>query len=172
MKCTDKSRNLRRRQRIRQRKKRIRRLLLCISLVVILVSAGVIGVLAYRDSQKNYTAEYERTAYNQKLFEGDMFAENLCVSDSDVALAGFTDNTSLHAAGLFDINEANVLYGYHLYEKLFPASTTKVMTDYVALKYGNLEDTVTVSEHAVDLEWDSSVCGLQTGDTLTLYDLL
>lgn len=172
MKCTDKSRNLRRRQRIRQRKKRIRRLLLCISLVVILVSAGVIGVLAYRDSQKNYTAEYERTAYNQKLFEGDMFAENLCVSDSDVALAGFTDNTSLHAAGLFDINEANVLYGYHLYEKLFPANTTKVMTAYVALKYGNLEDTVTVSEHAVDLEWDSSVCGLQAGDTLTLYDLL
>ena len=46
------------------------------------------------------------------------------------------------------------------------------MTAYLALKYGNLDDTVTVSAHATDFNWDESVAGLQTGDTLTLYDLI
>ena len=174
MKCTDNSRNSRKRQRMRQRKRRrMRRIFLCVFLVVVLLVMGCIGVSVYRDSKRNYTAEYEIVSYDQKLFEGDMFAQDLCVSEeNDVALSGFADNTSLHAAGLFDIDNKNVLYGYHLYDRLFPASTTKVMVAYVALKYGNLDDIVTVSEHATDLEWDSSVCGLRTGDTLTLYDLL
>ena len=46
------------------------------------------------------------------------------------------------------------------------------MTAYIALKYGNLDDQITVSANATDFNWDESVCGLQTGDTLTLYDLL
>ena len=53
---------------------------------------------------------------------------------------------SLHAAGLFNLNERSVEYGYRLYDKLYPASTTKLMTAYLALKYGKLEDMVTVTD--------------------------
>lgn len=172
MRCTNNSRNLRRRRRLQRRRRKIRRIILGTLAVVILCAAAGIGYYFYQDSQKNYTAEYERSTYNQSLSQGSMFAENLCVAAADVPLSGFTDNTELHGAGLFDLDNHSVLYGYHLYDQLYPASTTKVMTAYVALKYGTLTDTVTVSEHAVDLDWDSSVCGLQAGDTLTLYDLL
>ena len=40
-------------------------------------------------------------------------------------------------------------YAQNIYEKLYPASTTKILTAYIALKYGNLEDYVTVGEKAV-----------------------
>ena len=46
------------------------------------------------------------------------------------------------------------------------------MTAYVALKYGNLDDMVTVSERATDFAEDEQVCGLQAGDQLSLRDLL
>ena len=42
------------------------------------------------------------------------------------------------------------------------------MTAYVALKYGNLDDMVTVSERATDFAEDEQVCGLQAGDQLSL----
>ncbi|MFQ7529084.1 MAG: hypothetical protein ACLRMN_17050 [Mediterraneibacter gnavus] len=58
------------------------------------------------------------------------------------------------------------------FEPLCPASTTKIMTAYVALKYGNLDDIVTVSERATDFAEDEQVCGLQAGDQLSLRDLL
>lgn len=46
------------------------------------------------------------------------------------------------------------------------------MTAYVALKYGNLDDMVTISERATDFAEDEQVCGLQAGDQLSLRDLL
>ena len=175
MRCTSRNesqRYRRHRRNRRSRRRRVRRFILAIVLVIIVAVTSVLGVMSYRDSKRNYTAEYERAAYNSGLYQGELFAEHLCVASTDVALDGFTDNTGLHAAGLFDVDKGQVLYGYHLFDQLYPASTTKIMTAYVALKYGNLNDTVTVSEHATDLEWDSSVCWLQTGDTLSLYDLL
>ena len=72
----------------------------------------------------------------------------------------------------FNLEDDTVVYGYHLYDRLYPASTTKILTAYIALKYGNMDDQVTVSANATDFNWDESVCGLQTGDTLTMYDLV
>ncbi len=40
------------------------------------------------------------------------------------------------------------------------------------MKEGNLNDVITVSENAVDLDSDSSTCGLLAGDKMTLQDLL
>ena len=49
---------------------------------------------------------------------------------------------------------------------------TKVMTALVALKYGNLDDIVTVTETALDIEYGSSVCDIKVGDQLSLRQLL
>jgi len=46
------------------------------------------------------------------------------------------------------------------------------MTCYLALKYGNLDDFVTVSASAAEQPSDASVCKVKTGDVLTLRDLL
>mgnify|MGYP000557905175 FL=1 len=56
---------------------------------------------------------------------------------------------------------------------MYPASTTKILTAYLALKYGNLDDVLTVSSDAVNtLMSGSSICGLKPGDQLTLDQAL
>mgnify|MGYP000012339580 CR=1 FL=1 len=119
-----------------------------------------------------YAAIYEKTNYAQELYQEKPFAEDLCVAAQNVDLSGYTGDYSVHAAGLFDLEQKEVLYGDRIHERLFPASTTKILTAYVALKYGNLDDVVTVSETATTFEPDASLCGLAPGDQITLYDLI
>ena len=71
-----------------------------------------------------------------------------------------------------DLDGRRVLYGQNIYDKLYPASITKIMTAIIALKYGNLSDVVTVSQEALILEEGSQLCGLRPGDSLTLEHLL
>lgn len=123
-------------------------------------------------SDESYVSDYEKENYNHALARYDSFAKDLCVTNTNVALENYTTDETLHAAGLFDINQAKVLYSDKIFDQIFPASTTKIMTAYVVLKYGNLDDVVTVSENAVNLTADAQVCGLQAGDKLTLGDLL
>ena len=76
------------------------------------------------------------------------------------------------AAILVDADYDEVLYEQNAHEKMYPASITKVMTALVALKYGNLEDTVTVGEESVITEAGASLCNIKPGDTLTMEQLL
>lgn len=98
---------------------------------------------------------------------------DLCVTDQDdVACGNFTPEGMFVASGLFDLNNDTVLQGQHLFKPMYPASTTKIMTCWLALKYGNLDEMITVSETAMNIDEDSSVCGLHVGDTISLRDLL
>ena len=72
------------------------------------------------------------------------------------------------AGGLFDTSDLEVLYGKNLFATMNPASTTKIMTALVALKYGNLSDRITVTEHAMVTESGAQTAGLQPGDSMTL----
>ena len=76
------------------------------------------------------------------------------------------------AAGVFLTSKKEAVYKKNIFEKLYPASTTKILTAYVALKNGNLDDVVTVSANAANQASDSSVCELKEGDKITLRDLL
>lgn len=116
-------------------------------------------------------SEIESTEYNNTIFTSDFFATDLAVSTIDVSLDTY-EAIDVYGAGLFGVDTGEVYYGYNLFETLYPASTTKIVTAYVALKYGNLDDVITITEEDVDLPWDSSICGLEVGDQLTLYDLL
>lgn len=65
-----------------------------------------------------------------------------------------------------------MLYSQNLFEKLYPASTTKILTAYIILKNCDLNATVTVSHDAANPGHSSSVCGLKEGDIITVQDLL
>lgn len=170
----NRNRSRARRRRHKRRRNRSRGPLVAGILIGILVLGAVVFLLSGRLFRPAYdqAAIYENTHYAQGIYKGELFAANLCVTDQDKAMDGFSDDTSLHAAGLFDLNKKEVLYAYHLHDRLFPASTTKIMTAYLTLKYGNLDDVVTVSANATDFSWDEQVCNLKTGDQVTLYDLL
>ena len=98
--------------------------------------------------------------------------EKICVTAGDIQAAGFTSDNSYASSGLFDVNGQTVLESKSVFDKLYPASTTKILTAYIALKYGNLDDIVTVTDNAVNLESGSQMCGLKSGDKITLRDIL
>ena len=55
---------------------------------------------------------------------------------------------------------------------MYPASLTKVMTALIALKYGQLDDTVTASQNVLITESGAQLCGFKPGDTLTMEQAL
>ncbi|MDO5415726.1 MAG: serine hydrolase [Lachnospiraceae bacterium] len=81
-------------------------------------------------------------------------------------------SVNAEAAAVFDLSGKQVLFGKNAFETLHPASITKVMTALIALKYGNLEDEVTVTEDAVISEAGASLAHIKPGDVLTLEQLL
>ena len=97
------------------------------------------------------------------------FASDLCVvtgnSPEDSAVTA-------EAAAVFDLDGRNVIYSKNAFERLYPASITKVMTALVAIKYGNLADEVTVTDEAVITESGATLAGIEPGDRLTLEQLL
>ena len=136
--------------------------------------SGIVFISSYASARPAYdnVSTYEYEQYMTNLNTAKFYATDLCVSTDDVELNGYSADETLHSAALFDVTDSTVLEGYHLHEQLYPASTTKILTAYLTLKYGDLDDIVTVSAHAVDFPADAQVCGLQEGDQLSLYDLL
>ena len=98
-----------------------------------------------------------------------LFAEDLCVvtdsQDGDTSM-------NAEAGALFNVTDRSVVYSKNTFERLDPASTTKVMTAIIALEEGNLSDQVTVTEDAVITEAGASLCGIKPGDVITMQDLL
>ena len=108
------------------------------------------------------------TLYSENV--ADPFADDLCVAAGEVNTSALSLNA--YAAGLFDINESQTAYAKDIFSKRSPASITKVMTALVTLKYGNLDDLVTVTSIVKDIEYGSSVCDIKEGDVLSLKQLL
>lgn len=94
------------------------------------------------------------------------------ITEGDAPMAERID-VSAYAAVLLDMDTGEVLYDHNAEDTNYPASTTKVMTAYLCLKYGNPKDTVTVSSNAFsDLSQLASTGGLVVGETMTVYRLL
>lgn len=74
------------------------------------------------------------------------------------------------SAVLIEARTGKVIYDKAAELRIYPASTTKMMTLLIALENGNLEDVVTVGPHAVGIEGSSME--LEAGDRLRLEDLL
>ena len=51
---------------------------------------------------------------------------------------------------VMDAKTGNVLYGKNINEKVYPASTTKIMTILLALKYGDMNKTVKMTQEDID----------------------
>lgn len=103
---------------------------------------------------------------------GQLFAENLCVTENMDFGTDQVDSQYAEGAGVFNLSTKDVTYSQNLFGKLYPASTTKILTAYIIIKNGNLDDQVTVSKGAVANMADSSKCGILEGDVLTVRDLL
>lgn len=104
--------------------------------------------------------------------QAKLFSEGLCVIPKDTKFEQDSTMTCVSSL-LVDDTEGTVLYSDKLYKKMYPASITKIITALVTLKYGNLDDMVTVSYDASHItEWGATLCGLNEGDQIDLRSLL
>ncbi|MGN0484114.1 MAG: D-alanyl-D-alanine carboxypeptidase family protein [Lachnospiraceae bacterium] len=114
------------------------------------------------------------TAKNQSQDQALSFAsKNLCVAaDENTPDDPSFDTSTAEVVGIMDTGTKQILYQKNIFQKMYPASTTKIMTAYLAIKYGKLDDLVTVKDDVLTIPGDASKCYLKPGDTLTLEQLL
>jgi len=101
----------------------------------------------------------------------DGYSDNIVVVPENY-IQKTTTELSNAAASLYCLDDKSIIYAYNVHESLHPASLTKIMTVYVALKYGNLDDIVTITDASKITERGATVIGLEAGDKISLKDLI
>lgn len=76
------------------------------------------------------------------------------------------------AAILLEASTGAVLFAQAPHQRMYPASTTKILTALLATETGDLDEIVTVGPELYLVAPNSSLAYLEVGDTLTLRDLV
>ncbi|MDR5659605.1 D-alanyl-D-alanine carboxypeptidase family protein [Serpentinicella sp. ANB-PHB4] len=73
---------------------------------------------------------------------------------------------------LMEQSTGEVIYEVNGYDKMYPASTTKVLTALVALDYSDIDDIVTVGNEVYTVPLDASKAGHVPGEEIYLKNLI
>lgn len=83
------------------------------------------------------------------------------------------DRSEEYVYGLYRLSDKTVLCESGAMERIYPASTTKLLTALVVLKHCNLSESVTFSYNASHIGVAGAMtCGFAEGDTVMMGDLL
>ena len=101
------------------------------------------------------------------LTKAEGFASDLAVVPLNSENSPNSDKLYSEAALLVDVTTGEVLFQKNPHKKEYPASTTKVLTALLALKYGDYESCVKVgSEEITFYEDNVVVCDYRVGDEI------
>lgn len=115
------------------------------------------------------TSLIDKNDYDNRI-EG--FSDNLCVFKDDVAINDIVMENCASAL-LIDIETNNVVYAKNAFIQRTPASITKLLTAYVAVKYLSLDTVITCTESVENITVSGAVLlGLKKGDSMTLDQAL
>ena len=98
--------------------------------------------------------------------------ENEEEEEDDRFLPNGEPNVYGHAALLLNANTGMVIYQKNAHDKIYPASTTKIMTALLAIENLDMDQKLTASKAAVSIAPDSSKMDLVEGEVLSVKDLL
>lgn len=143
-------------------------------MLLLLVFATCLSVSGCRkepEYEHAYSFPDRAENFAQEILDGRVqaFASDLSVLTGDDKE---DPDLAAEAAGVFEVSGGDALFHKNATKRMNPASTTKVMTALLALKYGNLDDMITVGDEVIINEAGSSMCGVKPGDTLSFRDLL
>ncbi len=97
---------------------------------------------------------------------------------SATAFAETADQPSVYAqaAYVLDADTGNELYARNPDQRMYPGSTTKIMTGILGIELGKaqgiLDQPINITQDSLNLESDASVLGLYPGDQVTLRHAL
>lgn len=116
--------------------------------------------------------EDSATSEAQNTYANDITAasEGTYVEDSSF---GEPDTSHSKSALLMDMDSGRLIYGNNIDVKMYPASTTKMMTCILALEMGNMSDMVTANYQALaSITLEDSQMGILIGEEFTLEQLI
>lgn len=90
-------------------------------------------------------------------------------------IPGWPEGPAIGAASaiLMDADTGVILYEKNVHERLYPASTTKLLTSLIACENSTMDEVVTFSNNAVfGIERNSSHIGIDVGEELTMEECL
>lgn len=146
--------------------------LLCVSLSLLLLtgcSDSANALLSYSEQDSNAEFDIENVEGTEAA---EYFAEDLTVIPDEL---NHMVEASITATSGLAVNRTDneVVYANNVYERMYPASLTKLITALVVLKNADLSDTVTVSYKASHItENGAKLCGFKEGDKINLEVLL
>lgn len=164
----------------KRRKRKSERIRITIMLLSFMACALVLGLISIRLISRAKTLDTPLPYEEQNLVYGNMvdtniqtasgFAENLCVTAENVPNSNITlQGNSI--GGLFNLDSRTVEFSSNLYDQVYPASITKIMTGILTEKYANMDDVVTITASDLNLESGSQVVGFHVGDQVTVNEL-
>ena len=102
----------------------------------------------------------------------DPFSADLCVYTGDVLKNEEYLTYEYDSAALFDLADKEVIYSRNAFQKLYPASLTKIMTALIAIKYGQSDQVLEASANVKIDDTGAQRIGISEGDTMTLSQAL
>lgn len=99
-------------------------------------------------------------------------ASDLVTSDSEVGTDLVSLQSDTEKALLFNMDDRTPVYAHGIYDKVYPASLTKIMTALVCLENASMSMTVTMQKSDFAMDSDAQQSELDEGDSLTMGDLL
>ena len=121
----------------------------------------------------NFKYKLILTIYILLLFLSNIFNTNIVYSNSENNNDSNLLEIDSKAAILIDTKTNKILYEKNSNKRMYPASTTKIMTAIIVLENSNLNDIVTASQNAVTfLGPEYSSANIKYGEQLTISQLL
>ncbi len=148
-----------------------KKLITCLCVSLLILSLG--GCSQSKELLTFYQAASNSTAVDTELTQADYFSEDLVTVTQEDNTGNAEELSGSGSSLLVDITDQKLLYAEHVYDRLYPASLTKLMTALVVLQYGELTDQVTVSYAASHItEGGAKLCGFKEGDLISMEALL
>ncbi|MCD7725381.1 MAG: D-alanyl-D-alanine carboxypeptidase [Clostridiales bacterium] len=133
----------------------------CLLLAIALLIGGI-----FADSLTVYATQEELEAEAEAR-------KSLPIQSNEIDNWPVGPEISAQAAILMDADTGAILYAKNIDEKLYPASTTKMMTCVLAMEEGNLDDMVEFTTEAVfSVPSDGSNMGMDVGESITMEECL
>lgn len=138
------------------------------------LTAGCGNTTSFEMPFLNYKEENTKglITFSKEDARVDAFSKDLCVFSDDVNKIN-KEIDNINAGLLIDVNNQSALYALNAFTRKYPASTTKILTAYVTLKYCGLNDIIECTDEVSQMPFDDAVVlGLKKGDRLTVDQAL
>lgn len=152
---------------------KIIRIISVIMIASILCGCGQTDELMLYSAKGAKLSDVASIAAGNSLYLSKAYNESVCVIPESQVNQDIDDNLTASGILNIDVTDNKVLCAKGIYDRLYPASLTKLGTALVCFKYGNMQDTVTVSYTASHLNVPGAkLCFLQEGDVINFETLL